>query len=184
MILNDEYGTLTDARTLRIERSLPGPVERVWSFLTDSDKRSLWLAAGDMTQAEGARVELVWRNANLNRPGDTPPPGRSDYSSEHRLVCVITECDPPHRLSFTWGEPGPDRSEVTFELEPAGERVHLTLTHRQLPNAEFRLGVSSGWHAHLAILAARLEATEVESFWSMHQRLEGEYRTRIGDQPI
>src|SRR5688572_29818333 len=34
--------------TVRMERLFPGPVERVWEFLVDPDKRALWLAGGPM----------------------------------------------------------------------------------------------------------------------------------------
>ena len=42
------YGVLTEPATLRIERLLPGPIERVWAYLTESDLRRKWLAAGEM----------------------------------------------------------------------------------------------------------------------------------------
>ena len=42
---NDRLGVVTAPRTVRIERILPGPVERVWAYLTESDKRKKWLAA-------------------------------------------------------------------------------------------------------------------------------------------
>ena len=42
----------------------------------------------------------------------------------------ITEIDPPRKLVFTWG----GSSDVTFELEPAGDKVLLTVVHRRLPD--------------------------------------------------
>jgi hypothetical protein len=33
---NDGYGVLTEPTTLTIQRFLPGPIERVWAFLTES----------------------------------------------------------------------------------------------------------------------------------------------------
>ena len=38
------YGELIEPATVRIERMLPGPIERVWDYLTDSDLRAQWLA--------------------------------------------------------------------------------------------------------------------------------------------
>ena len=35
------YGVLVEPATLRIQRRLPGPIERVWAFLTESDQRRL-----------------------------------------------------------------------------------------------------------------------------------------------
>ena len=40
----DAYGVLTEPTTLTIQRLLPGPVERIWSYLTDSELRRKWLA--------------------------------------------------------------------------------------------------------------------------------------------
>ena len=36
--------TLIEPGTVKMERLLPGPVERVWAYLTESDKRARWLA--------------------------------------------------------------------------------------------------------------------------------------------
>ena len=41
----DAYGALSEPATLTIQRMLPGPIERVWSYLTESDLRRKWLAA-------------------------------------------------------------------------------------------------------------------------------------------
>lgn len=35
-----DYGTHSEPNTLRLERVLPGPIERVWEYLTDSEKRA------------------------------------------------------------------------------------------------------------------------------------------------
>src|SRR5690349_14792849 len=47
----------TDA--IRIERVLPGPRERIWRYLTESDLRRRWLAAGAFGLMPGGAVELV-----------------------------------------------------------------------------------------------------------------------------
>ena len=54
----DAYGTLTEPTTLKIQRLLPGPIERVWAYLTESDLRRQWLAAGEMEMKVGATFEL------------------------------------------------------------------------------------------------------------------------------
>ena len=33
----DAYGALSEPATLTIQRMLPGPIERVWAYLTESD---------------------------------------------------------------------------------------------------------------------------------------------------
>lgn len=66
----EDYGTISDGSTFTIQRWLPGPVDRIWTCLTDSDHRRKWLAAGDMQLAAGASLELVWRNEALSDPSD------------------------------------------------------------------------------------------------------------------
>ena len=48
------YGVLAEPATLKIQRRLPGPIERVWAYLTESDLRRQWLAAGQMEMKVGA----------------------------------------------------------------------------------------------------------------------------------
>jgi uncharacterized protein YndB with AHSA1/START domain len=171
----DDYGVLTAPDTLRIERELPGPIERVWDYLTDSDKRGTWLASGAMEPRVGGAVEHVFRNSQLTRDDDAPPKKYEKYACESTLRGRITAYEPPRRLSYLWGE----SSEVTFELEPRGNRVRLVVTHQRLGSRDEILSVSGGWHAHLEILAARLAGTEPPGFWRTHTKLEAEYAKRI-----
>ena len=41
------------------------------------------------------------------------------------------------------------------------------------------VGVSTGWHAHLDMLAARLNGETSEPFWDGFNRLRAEYDRRI-----
>jgi uncharacterized protein YndB with AHSA1/START domain len=169
----DAYGALSEPATLTIQRFLPGPIERVWAYLTESDLRRQWLAAGQMEMKVGAPFELIWRNSELTNPPGRRPEG---FGDEHRMESLITELDKPRRLAFTWGKGSGD---VSFELEPRGERVLLTVIHRRLPDRGMKLGVSAGWHAHLDVLAARLTGREPEPFWDGWSRLKTEYDRRI-----
>ena len=123
----DAYGVLTEPATLKIQRLLPGPIERVWAYLTESDLRRQWLAAGEMEMKVGAPFELVWRNDELTNPPGQRPAG---FPDEHRMQSRITELDPPRKLAITWGGSG----DVSFELEPKGNEVLLTVIHRRLPD--------------------------------------------------
>ena len=166
------YGVLTEPATLTLERLLPGPIERIWAYLTLSDLRRQWLAAGEMELAEGAPFELAWRNDELSDPPGQRPAG---FPEEHRLACRITEVDPPRRLGFTWGATG----GVVIELEPRGEEVLLTLTHRRLPDRSTMLNVGAGWHMHLDILVARASGKAPEPFWDGWTRLKADYDQRL-----
>ena len=35
------HGELLDENTVRFERLLPGPIDRIWQYLTESDKREI-----------------------------------------------------------------------------------------------------------------------------------------------
>jgi len=168
----DAFGALGEDATLTLERMLPGSIDRVWAYLTESDLRRQWLAAGTMDMRVGAPVELVWRNNELmENPGQAP----EGFGEEHRRSEQITELDPPHRLSISWGETG----GVTFELEPVGDMVRFTLTHRRIPDRSIMLNVSAGWHTHLDVLAARLAGEEPKPFWDQWASLKVEYDQRL-----
>jgi uncharacterized protein YndB with AHSA1/START domain len=169
----DAYGALSEPATLTIQRMLPGPIERVWAYLTESDLRRKWLASGDMDLKVGAPFELVWRNSELTNPPGKRPEG---FGEEHRMESRIIEVDPPRKLVFTWGK---EDSDVSMALEPRGEKVLLTVVHRRLPTRGMMVGVSTGWHAHLDMLAARLTGQEPGPFWDGFTRLKAEYDRRI-----
>ena len=76
------FGTLIEPTTLKIQRLLPGPVERIWAYLTDGELRRKWLAAGAMEMKVGTPFELVWRNDELSDPPGKRPPG---FGEESRL---------------------------------------------------------------------------------------------------
>lgn len=168
----DAHGILTEPATLTIKRLLPGPIERVWAYLTESDRRRQWLAAGQMEMKVGAPFELVWRNDELADPPAERPAG---FAAEHRMQSRITELDPPHKLAFTWQGSG----DVSFELQHQGEEVLLTVTHRRLPDRATLLKVAAGWHMHLDILVARATGREPEPFWAGWSRLQQEYDRRL-----
>jgi uncharacterized protein YndB with AHSA1/START domain len=168
-----DYGALTEPSTLTIQRMLPGPIERVWAYLTESDLRSRWLASGDMELKVGASFELVWRNSELTDPPGKRPDG---FGEEHRMESRIIEVDPPRKLVFTWGK---EDSDVSMTLEPRGEKVLLTVVHRRLPTRGMMVGVSTGWHAHLDMLVARMTGEEPGPFWDGFTRLKAEYDRRI-----
>lgn len=173
----DAYGRLTEPDTLTMHRLLPGNIERVWAYLTESELRRKWLAAGEMEMAAGTAFTLTWRNDDLTSPAGTHPPGFTP-GAEHSMESKILELDPPHHLVFAWGGEG---GTVTIDLEQKGGEVLLTLIHRRLPDGDMKLKICTGWHTHLNILAARIEGSEPDPMWDMWSRLFAEYVER---QPV
>ena len=171
-----DYATALAEDTVRIERDLPGPIEKVWAYLTESDKRETWLARGPMDLREGGDVELTWENDNLSK-NDIPRPEKYAHKKTDTMRGKIVECDAPRLLSFTWG--WPEGSVVTFELTPKGSRVQLVITHARLPDRPNKLGVSGGWHSHLDILVDILSGKEPRPFWKNFTKLQKEYEQRM-----
>jgi uncharacterized protein YndB with AHSA1/START domain len=169
---NDMRGTLADAHTLRMQRRLPGPIERVWSYLADSDLRRQWLASGVMPMQPGASFELVWRNDELSGSAAERPEG---FSAESRATCQFIEVDPPRRMRYIW----PGVGEVCIELEAVDDEVMLTLTHCQLLGERLILNVCAGWHAHLELLIAHLEGQQPPSLWRTWTRLRKDYEEQL-----
>jgi uncharacterized protein YndB with AHSA1/START domain len=175
----DDYGQHTAPDTVRVERLLPGPIDRVWDHLVQPELRATWIAGGTIEPRVGGRVELVFRHATLTRDDDPPPPKYAAMRDEARMQGTVTAWEPPHRLAYTWGEDGGGASHVLFELAEEAGRVRLVVTHTRLGERGMLLSVSAGWHAHLDILRDRLEGREPSGFWRRHTALEAEYAQRL-----
>ncbi|MBL8585034.1 MAG: SRPBCC family protein [Rhizobiaceae bacterium] len=172
------YGTFTAPDTVRIERLLPGPIERVWAYLTESDKRGRWLSSGDMDLRPGGQVEHVFRNSELTLNDDPAPAKYQRHAGAVTMGGEITACEQFRLLAYRWGTDA-NASHVTFELTPQNDKVLLVVTHRQIASRDNLLGFSAGWHTHLDILADRLEGREPPGFWKTHGRLVAEYESRM-----
>jgi len=125
--------------------------EKLWAALIEPEfTRQYW--AGTY-QVSDWKVGSEWKNMI--------PDGRVGDSGK---VLVF---DPPHRLSVTWqNEFMPDmkaegHSTCTYDLEPAGTAVKLTVTHTMdKPDSKLIGGVSEGWPQLLASLKSLLETGE------------------------
>lgn len=175
-------GACTGPGEVRIERRLPGPVERIWAYLTESEKRGIWLARGEIELRVGGRVEHRFRHADLSHEKQ-PPEKYGSYEKGHTMFGTVTRCEPPHLLSYTWGDLEED-SEVTFELIPHEAEVLLVVTQRRLRSRDGMASVAAGWHTHLGILIDHLEGREPRGFWSTHGRLEADYAGRFANAPV
>ena len=170
---NDSFAEFPATGELRILRLLPGPIERVWEFLTDPEKRARWICGGVTEPKAGGKVEFVMHHSKLS-PHETPP---AKYAEVHEPGVTfegrVLRYEPPHVLSYTFGA---DNSQVTFELTPQGEQVLLVLTHRSTgDDIPEQKNYASGWHIHLAFLLAILEGKPTPKLWEMHARLFAHY---------
>jgi uncharacterized protein YndB with AHSA1/START domain len=173
-VATSEYGVVLESGAVRFERLLPGPIERVWAYLTESEKRATWFAGGDFDLREGGERRLLFKHSLITKE---PPPEKYRQMSEEGCLSLgtITRCEPPYAIAFTWGE---GASEVTFELSAHDDKVMLVLTHRRLTDRTEMTNVSGGWHLHLDLLEDQLTGRPPSAFWSRHEALEAEYAER------
>lgn len=174
MNINEQPGRFTGPAEVRIVRTLPGPIDRIWEYLTDPEKRARWFAGGAMEQRVGGKVRLEFRHKNI-APDETPPEEyKQHHDSGHSMDGIITRCEPPRVLAFTFGSDG--ESEATFELTPEGKNVQLVLTHRATGgDLPYMADFASGWHTHLTHLIALLEGAPRPPFWPVHTKMKAEY---------
>jgi uncharacterized protein YndB with AHSA1/START domain len=151
-------GQLHKETMVRFERVLPGPIERVWAFLTEGRWLAEWFAG------DAQRYEIEPREG-----------GAVDLADGH-IRGVVTQWKPPHRLTYTFNVFGPGETEsrypesyLTFELRPQGSRVLLTLTHRPMLDG-FEGQTMMGWHVFLDRLAALLRGETPEARETLMER--------------
>jgi uncharacterized protein YndB with AHSA1/START domain len=168
------HATLIEPGTVKMERLLPGPVERVWAYITDSKKRALWLAAGEFDLRLGGEIRLEFDNSRLPNDGDV-----SKYKDKGKghFEGKITRLEPMRVLAHTWNMGGD--TEVTYELTPRGKDVLLTVVHRRLAPRDRVLGVMGGWDVHTGILADILNGVAPRPFWKTHGELESVYAAQV-----
>jgi uncharacterized protein YndB with AHSA1/START domain len=172
-----EYGELLDKTTLRIERVLPGPIERVWAYLVEPEKRAKWLAAGPMELKAGGRIHFKFDHSNLS--DESPPEKYKDMCGEISFESQVLQIEPPRLLKFTWPDTTGELSEVEFRLAPRGDEILLQITHAKLVKRTDLISTSAGWHTHLDVLVAVLTGKQHTTFWSGLIGLETEYEKRF-----
>jgi uncharacterized protein YndB with AHSA1/START domain len=174
-----EFGVSPGPGVVCFERLLPGPIERVWSYLVDSDKRGKWFAAGETEPRAGGNVEFRFKHADLS-PIRAPIPEKfKEMENGHVSSGKVTRYEPPRLLAFDWLDEDGTSSEVVFELSQQGNDVLLVLTHHRLKDRQEMLNVAGGWHTHLAILEDNLRGVTPRPFWSAHEKIDGEYDKRL-----
>jgi uncharacterized protein YndB with AHSA1/START domain len=163
--------TVVEPGTVRLERLLPGPVERVWAYITESDKRAKWFCAGALDLRLGGKVRLEFDNNSLTR--EKIPPEKYKDVQNKKFDGVITRLEPMRLLAHTWTWDSGD-TEVTYELTPRGKDVLLVIVHSRVPQ-QAGTSVMSGWDVHTGILADVLEGKEPRPLWSTIAKLEKQY---------
>ena len=142
--------------------------ERLWQALTEpAFTRQYW---------DGLSFESDWQ------AGSEMTVHLKDGVTIADQAQVVLEADPYRRLSYTWHTFTPEwaasyglsdeylakvaaerRSKVTFDLEPAGDQVKLTVIHDGFdPGSTVLEGISAGWPKLLSDLKTLLEKAGLE----------------------
>lgn len=183
MNINQQHGKFTGPAEVRLVRTLPGPIERVWEYLTDPEKRARWFAGGPMELRAGGKMQLEFRHKNI-APDETPPEEyKQHHHAGHSMAGTVLRCEPPRLLAFTFGSDA--ESEVTIELTPQGKQVQLVLTHRATAgDVPYMAEFGAGWHSHCDQLIALLEGAPRPPFWPPLVKLKADYeKLRLAAQP-
>jgi uncharacterized protein YndB with AHSA1/START domain len=152
--------------TIRLERTLDAPAEKVWRYLTEADLRREWFMGGSDARPDG-EFELVVDHDNLS---DEPAPYPESYAAYKGNVWreKVTRFEPPRLLetSFQGGKNG----VVRYELFPEGERTRLVVTHSGIVSGTGAQDFGTGWNSHMTVLQERLAGRGVKDFWALHAK--------------
>lgn len=147
----------TDNDVLSISWSFAVTVESVWAGFEDREVLSQWLG----------------RPSNW----DTTPGGTLvvDHGGGYISRSVVTEADPPRRLSMSWEFPDEPGSRITVTLRPEEAGTRMVLVHHDLGNLMNSYG--PGWSTHLTYLEAAVSGAPLppSQFWPLHATLERLY---------
>ncbi len=164
-------------QSLRFERLLDAPVEKVWRFLIDPDLRARWFMGGPTEPVVGGKLGLTMNHDRLSDE-DVPTPERFRSHLGANWAERILRIEAPHLLAFTWDEG--KAGEVTIELAQEEDgKTRLILTHAGLRGREDAENFGSGWHSHLAALERRVRGDGVANFWALHGESEAAIREAL-----
>ena len=163
--------------TLRFERLLDAPVEKVWQYLVDPELRARWFMAAPSELKVGGSFGLTMDHDNLSDE-DVPTPEKYRPYLGKSWEERITRYEPPHFLAITWD--GGDSGEVTFALTAEGHKTLLVLTHTGLRGRDDAVNFGGGWHSHLAVLERRIRGEGVPNFWALHAQAEEIVKKTLG----
>jgi uncharacterized protein YndB with AHSA1/START domain len=120
--------------------------EKLWHALTDGDfTERYWF---------GHRIASDWKVGSAYGFTNQGKP---------MVEGTVLVSDPPRRLAYTWFNrkeeaKGEGTSRVTFDLEPRGNVVKLTVTHDELgEDGKTLRDISGGWPLVIASLKSMLE---------------------------
>ena len=117
-------GELIDKNTIWFQRPLPGPIERVWAYLTEPEKRATWFAGGELESRVGGKNDLYFRHANLAQPDEIAPEKYRSAVEGSTSETRITQYQLLRLLAWSW-EWGGKPTEVGSNSSPSATTCSL-----------------------------------------------------------
>jgi uncharacterized protein YndB with AHSA1/START domain len=139
--------------TLRIERTIQAPAQRVFEAWTSEEVLRRWFHAKGNWETSEAEVDLHLGGAVRVVMRDT------DEGRDIGGGGTYTEIDPPTRLAFTWTWDDDSDRETLIELDflEAEGRTTVLLTHSALADEEAVRSHERGWAQCLENLGRAIE---------------------------
>jgi uncharacterized protein YndB with AHSA1/START domain len=148
---------VTDARTLRIERTFQAPAEAVFDAWTSEEVMRRWWQAEIGWETAAAEVDL--RVGGAVRVVMRDPEKDVEYGGGG----TYTEIDPPARLAFTWVWDGDTRRTlIELDFEEADGVTTVRFAHSGLWDEAAVRSHEDGWSRLLDNLGRTLQAVGPE----------------------
>ncbi|NQY41186.1 MAG: SRPBCC family protein [Henriciella sp.] len=174
-----DYATYPENAVLEIYRDLPGPIDRVWDYLTKSELRKKWLCAGVVSNEVGGEIQFQFDHSLLSQH---PTPDSHQNSGDQKMTGIVRVYEPPHHLAFSWPSAEAEApTEVVIKLTETEAGVRLHLRHERVITSDYKSGASAGWHTHLDILGDTLAGGVGRDFWEHFLPLEQEYKAKLAE---
>jgi uncharacterized protein YndB with AHSA1/START domain len=132
--------------------------EFVYTTYIETSAEKLWQALTD-----GDFTERYWFGHRVASDWTVGSPYKFAKQGVGSMEGKVLVSDPPKRLAYTWDCCSEDAkrertSRVTFDLEPQGKVIKLTVTHDNLDEGGVTLrNISAGWPMVIASLKSLLE---------------------------
>jgi uncharacterized protein YndB with AHSA1/START domain len=136
--------------------------EFVYTTYIETSAEKLWLALTD-----GDFTERYWFGHRVSSDWEAGSPYKFVHQGADSIEGNVLMTDPYKRLVYSWNGCKPEAkrertSRVTFDLEPRGRVIKLTVTHDNLDEGGKTLrDISGGWPMVLASLKSLLETGHV-----------------------
>jgi uncharacterized protein YndB with AHSA1/START domain len=125
--------TVTETRSVVVEREIAFPPEKIWRALTQPHLIQEWLMKNDFEPVVGHRFNL-----------------RADWGA---VDCQVREVEPNKRLSYSWGAYGLESVVTwTLTLTSKGTQLRMEQTGFRPDQQQAYEGAKGGWPQFFARL--------------------------------